>query len=85
MTGVALEQLRVFSAVDRDPRERVVSVAHFGLVKGWDRQVKAADDAAKAQWFPVSKLPKLAFDHAEMLRAALRRLRGNTRPPGRRA
>jgi 8-oxo-dGTP diphosphatase len=79
LTNVFLEQLYTFSEVDRDPRERVVSVAHYALVKLSDHRAKAATDAANAQWFPVSKLPKLAFDHAEVLRSGLARLQGKVR------
>src|SRR5678815_5391362 len=48
---VFLEQLYTFSAVDRDPRERVVSVAYYALVNLSDHHVQAATDAANAQWF----------------------------------
>src|SRR6516162_5771379 len=61
---VFLEQLYTFGAVDRDPRERVVSVAYYALVKLSDHRIRGATDAANAKWYPVSKVPKLAFDHA---------------------
>src|SRR6516225_2023111 len=79
LKNVFLEQLYTFGAVNRDPRERVVSVAHYALVKLSDHRAKAATDAANAEWFPVSKLPKLAFDHTEILRTALTRLQGKVR------
>jgi 8-oxo-dGTP diphosphatase len=76
---VFLEQLYTFGAVDRDPRERVVSVAYYALVKLADFRARAATDAADARWFAVSKVPQLAFDHAQLLAAALARLRGKVR------
>ncbi len=79
LTNVFLEQLYTFGTVGRDPRERIVSVAHFALVKLSDYHVRAAADAADARWFPVSKVPKLAFDHAEILEIALERLKGKVR------
>jgi 8-oxo-dGTP diphosphatase len=79
LRDVYLEQLYTFGEVGRDPRERVVSVAHYALVKLSDHRAKAATDAANAQWFPVSKTPKLAFDHAEILAVARERLRGKVR------
>src|ERR1700752_709301 len=79
LSHVFLEQLYTFGAVDRDPRERVVSVAYYALVKLSDHQAKAATDAANAEWFPLTKLPKLAFDHAEILQTALSRLQGKVR------
>jgi 8-oxo-dGTP diphosphatase len=79
LKNVFLEQLCTFGALDRDPRERVVSVAHYALVKLSDHRAKAATDAANAEWFPISKAPELAFDHADILAAALARLKGKVR------
>jgi 8-oxo-dGTP diphosphatase len=79
LKDIFLEQLYTFGAVERDPRERVVSVAYFALVKLSDYRAKAATDAANAEWFPISNVPKLAFDHAEILAAALARLKGKVR------
>ena len=76
---VFLEQLYTLGAVDRDPRERVVSVAYYALVKLSDHRAKASTDAANAEWFPISKAPKLAFDHADILATALARLKGKVR------
>src|SRR5260370_29051012 len=79
LKDVFLEQLYTFGAVHRDPRERVVSVAYYALVKLATHETKAATDAVDAQWFPISKVPKLAFDHAEILNTALARLKGKVR------
>jgi 8-oxo-dGTP diphosphatase len=79
LTNVFLEQLYTFSAVERDPRERVVSVAYYALVKLSEHTAKAATDAVNARWFPVSKVPRLAFDHADILRTAVERLKGKVR------
>jgi 8-oxo-dGTP diphosphatase len=76
VTRVFLEQLYTFSELDRDPRERVVSVAYYALVKLSDHRVKAATDARDAAWFSVVDLPKLAFDHDRILHVALERLKG---------
>ncbi|MBN2802114.1 MAG: NUDIX hydrolase [Deltaproteobacteria bacterium] len=74
-----LEQLYTFSAVNRDPRERVVSVAFFALVNIDDHKVKAATDASNAAWFSVADTPSLAFDHDKILGVALERLKGKVR------
>ena len=79
LKDVFLEQLYTFGDVDRDPRERVVSVAYYALVKLSEHEARAATDAANAEWFPVSKSPKLAFDHADILATALARLKGKVR------
>lgn len=81
-TGIAqlfLEQLYTFGAVDRDPRERVVTVAYYALVKLSDHRIKAATDARDAAWFAVSEARGLAFDHDRILAAALERLKGKVR------
>jgi len=79
LSNVFLEQLYTFGTVDRDPRERVVSVAYYALVKLSEHAAKAATDAANARWFPVSEVPKLAFDHAAILETAIERLKGKVR------
>lgn len=76
---VYLEQLYTFGDLGRDPRGRVVSVAYFALVKLSSHQVRAATDAREADWFAVSDLPELAFDHARIVDTALHRLRGKVR------
>jgi 8-oxo-dGTP diphosphatase len=79
LANVFLEQLYSFGTVDRDPRERVVSVAYYALVKLTEHAAKPATDAANAQWFPISRVPKLAFDHADILSTAVERLKGKVR------
>ena len=81
-TGIAnvyLEQLYTIGDIDRDPRERVVTVAYYALVKLTDHQVQAATDARNAAWFAVDDVPALAFDHAKILEMAHERLRGKVR------
>lgn len=63
-----LEQFHVFSAVNRDPRERVVTIAFLAFVPISD--VKGGDDAAKAKWFSVDQMPHLAFDHQLIFQTA---------------
>ncbi|MEM9448662.1 MAG: NUDIX domain-containing protein [Cyanobacteria bacterium P01_E01_bin.6] len=76
---VFLEQLYSFGAVDRDPRERVVTVAYYALVNLKEHAAQAATDAVDAQWFAVNELPSLAFDHQPILHMALHRLRSKIR------
>jgi 8-oxo-dGTP diphosphatase len=71
---VYLEQLYTFGAPRRDPRGRVISVAYFALVAA-DVNANAPDEGVEVGWHPVSELPELAFDHTEILRYALQRLR----------
>jgi 8-oxo-dGTP diphosphatase len=71
-----LEQLYTFGKPDRDPRNRVVSVAYYGLVRPADHQILASTDAEEVGWFDINKLPKLAFDHKHIVEMAVKRLRG---------
>lgn len=80
-TGVKdifIEQLQAFSSPDRDPRERVITIAFMAFVRQEHYELCAGDDAANAQWFPVDKLPELAFDHKQIIQTALERLRWKT-------
>ncbi len=79
LEDVWLEQLFTFGDPGRDPRERVISVAYFALVRQRDYQLCATTDAAAAAWYPVGKTPSLAFDHAHILQMALGRLKGKVR------
>lgn len=71
-----IEQLYTFSELERDPRERIVSVAYFALVNKHQYELVAGRDTVKAEWFELSKLPKLAFDHGKILKMAIQRLKG---------
>ncbi|REE25877.1 8-oxo-dGTP diphosphatase [Winogradskyella pacifica] len=71
-----LEQLYTFGKPSRDPRGRVVSVAYFGLVRPNAYKIVASTDAEQVQWFNINELPKLSFDHKEILNAAIERLQG---------
>ena len=74
VTGYYLEQLYTFGAVDRDPRERAVCVAYYALIPSDELVLRPSKSADAAAWFPVDNAPELAFDHAEILKAARRRL-----------
>ena len=66
-----IKQIGAYSKVDRDPRGRTVTVAYLAISDKIEA-VNGLDDAATAQWFPISNLPKLAFDHEEIMRDAKR-------------
>lgn len=68
---VFMQQFKVYSRVDRDPRERVVTVAFVALVRHSDfRKVSGGDDARLAAWFNIDQLPPLAFDHDTIIAEA---------------
>jgi 8-oxo-dGTP diphosphatase len=79
LKGIFLEQLYTFSEPNRDPREHVVTVAHFALVNLSEHRVQASTDARNAAWFELDDVPELAFDHNLLLQTAYERLQGKIR------
>ncbi|WP_103866139.1 MULTISPECIES: NUDIX hydrolase [Aquimarina] len=69
-----MEQLYSFGTPDRDPRNRVISITYFALVKPEHHKIKADTDAKDVAWFDLQKLPELAFDHKMILQKAKERL-----------
>jgi 8-oxo-dGTP diphosphatase len=67
-----VHQIGAYSKVDRDPRGRTVTVAYLAIIDT-PMTIKGQDDAAKAQWFPLTALPELAFDHDEIVRDATKK------------
>ncbi len=82
-TGITvnyLEQLYSFGEPNRDPRQRIISVAYFALVNSTlFTNLKASTDAEEAQWFPINELPVLAFDHKKIVQVAIERIRAKIR------
>lgn len=74
LQDIYLDQLHSFGAIDRDPVERTVSVAYYALidVETHDKELLKKHSAS---WFPIDDVPKLIFDHANMVREALKKLR----------
>ena len=73
-TGLVVSELHrvgIFDAVDRDPRERIITVAYYTILDK-PAEVSGLDDAAQAKWFSLTELPDLAFDHKEILQEAER-------------
>lgn len=73
--NIYLEQLYSFSDIDRDPRWRVVSVAYMAVINNKNLSLKAWTDAKEVKFFPIDRLPKLAFDHKNILNYAYTRLK----------
>ena len=68
-----LKELGCYSSVNRDPRERVITIAYYQLVR--KSEVQGGDDAREARWFPVDNLPEFPFDHDKIVEHAIERLK----------
>lgn len=76
LQDVYLEQLYTFGTPGRDPRTRVISIAYIALIRADAQPLRVSEESTAVRWFPVSALPgMLAFDHDDILAAALGRLR----------
>jgi 8-oxo-dGTP diphosphatase len=76
---VFIEQLYTFGAPERDPRGRVISIAYYALVNLNEHPIAADSDAQQADWFKITELPSLAFDHALIMETAIQRLKAKVR------
>jgi 8-oxo-dGTP diphosphatase len=75
LQNVYLEQVETFGTVDRHPLGRVITTAYYSLVKIADCTVFAQSHAEEVSWFPISKVSDLAFDHLEILKACMQKLK----------
>lgn len=73
VSGCIIKQFHTFTSPERDPRERVITIAYYALMK-WQK-AEGADDAEFADWIEIDNLPPLAFDHSEIIRMALEAIR----------
>lgn len=74
-----LEQLSAFGQVDRYPLARIITVAYYALVRFDDVKINAGEKKVDVAWFDVEKVPKLIFDHEQILRAAIKQLQYKVR------
>jgi 8-oxo-dGTP diphosphatase len=76
LTGIKLEQMHTFGQCGRDPRGRQITIVFIGIATKGKDKIKAGDDAAKARWFDIDKLPKdMAFDHNEVVTFGIKKLK----------
>jgi 8-oxo-dGTP diphosphatase len=76
LSNVPMEQMRTFGRCGRDPRGRQITIVFMGVAEKKQTKAKPGDDAAKAKWFDIEKLPKnMAFDHNEVTRFAIARFK----------
>jgi 8-oxo-dGTP diphosphatase len=75
LKNIYLQQLYTFGKPERDPRERVITVAYYAVAPNVDMDSTASSYASDAAWFSTNRLPPLAFDHDKIINTALNRLR----------
>jgi len=76
LSGIKLEQMHTFGTVGRDPRGRQITIVFMAITAGNEKKPRPGDDAAKARWFNIEKLPaEVAFDHDKVIRLAIRKLK----------
>ncbi len=75
VSNVYLEQLYTFGDKGRDPRGRVVTVAYMALIRQEGFELRTSSEASGVAWWPVNKLPDLAFDHERIISYAHQRLK----------
>lgn len=72
--GIEFQQLGFWGRPGRDPRGHTISLVYWGITTNSTLEAVAADDARQAEWVPIESLPKLAFDHSEIIKKALTQL-----------
>ena len=75
LRGIYLEQLFTFGDPARNPQAHVVSTAYFALLSTSAEQPEPGTKYSEAAWLDVERLPRLAYDHNEIAKTALERLR----------
>jgi len=68
INDIKLNQFSTFGKVGRDPRGRTISIVFSGRLFNENQKIEAGDDAKNLQWFPIKKIPNLAFDHSTVIK-----------------
>ncbi|PKB16444.1 NUDIX domain-containing protein [Flavobacterium sp. 5] len=79
MDHIYLEQLKAFGEPDRFPTRRVITIGYYALVKREDYDIKAGFTASDAKWYRINEIPKLIYDHNEILDYSIKNLRNRVR------
>lgn len=79
MSNVFMEQVQAFGQVNRFPWRRVITVVFYALIKYRTDDLKAGPDASDINWFEISNLPELVFDHKHILTVTLQHLQSKVR------
>ncbi|RED93419.1 NUDIX hydrolase [Marinoscillum furvescens] len=75
--GIHHEQVGCYSAVDRHPVKRAVTISFYALIKPENHPVIAKNYISDVKWYPLEEIPQLGFDHDQIFKDALVKLREN--------
>ena len=78
LTDVFMEELGCYGKIERDPAARVISIAHFALIRLKEQEIELAE-SHEAHWFDIDDIPELILDHNDMVNHALEKLRRKAR------
>ncbi|NOR27501.1 MAG: DNA mismatch repair protein MutT [Lutibacter sp.] len=78
LKGIYMQELQTYSDIDRDPGERVISVAHYSLIRIDAFELESVEKY-DAHWFDLDNIPDLIFDHRKMVDDAINKLRAKAR------
>jgi len=79
-TGLDIDVLKeagTFGDIDRDPRGRTITIAFYTFINHRNRKIAAKTDAAEVKWFSIKELPEMAFDHKEILKEGILKLKSH--------
>lgn len=72
-----LKEVGTFGDIDRDPRGRTITIVFYTFIKFKEQTASAKTDAAEVKWFSVKKIPEMAFDHSDIFKEALLKLKSH--------
>ena len=74
LENIYLKQLKTYGALNRDPKERVISIVYFSLIRVNKLSLKIVENY-DAKWFAFNELPDLILDHSDMVKDSISELR----------
>jgi len=72
-----LKEVGTFGDIDRDPRGRTITIVFYTFLSSHDHIAKATSDAMEVKWFSVKEMPEMAFDHSEIFKEGLLKLKSH--------
>ncbi|MEM9897029.1 MAG: NUDIX domain-containing protein [Bacteroidota bacterium] len=77
LQNIHQEQVRCYTAIDRHPIKRVVTICYYGLINPENHKIIKQKHVQGVEWFRIDEIPDLGFDHQQLVKDALVRLKSN--------